>query len=376
MKQSYHHYRITDFLEDQTFISYVKGSDPKHVKYWKTWLEENPPNRDQAEEAHRIISMMGHGEQPSVPFSKEVEFDGVMDRIRHNELIRGKSGIRSYRTWRRLAAAVIVMLSLGLGSLLVMQNIFQDNEVVYNEITVPKGSRTRIALEDGSVIWLNAESTLKYPSDFSGSERSVELTGEAYFEVSKDPKNPFVVRTADIRINVLGTSFNVKAYPNEDKIETTLESGLVHVKKYRDDGEGEEIILLKPNQKLVLYKSTMSAEITEIAEEEIRTTEKAAVPTSGQPKKPGLYLNYETELATSWKDGKLIFKGESLGILASRLEKWYDVNIQIADSGLYLKSYTGIFENETVEQAMEALCLASDLNFTIDKNNIVIYEGP
>lgn len=374
MKHSFDRYLINDFLEDSSFVSYVKGTDPDHVRTWENWLEKNPPNRDVAEKAFRIVSMMKHEEDIAFPGSVEEEFERIVKRIRHHDVIRSNPGAKPAINWIRLAASIIILLSAGTGYLLYRTAYDTGNHFSSNEVVVPKGSRTRIVLEDGSIVWLNAQSTLKYPASFSRHKRNVELTGEAYFDVVKDTDRPFIVKTSEIRINVLGTKFNVKAYPNDDVIETTLESGLIHVEKVRQSGNGNNTIVLRPRQKLVLYKGSMNAEISEVNSGAEQAEGKQSIAKPEEPKKSNLYSDYDTELATSWKDGKLIFKSESLDILARRLEKCYNVNIRIADSSLNHKTYTGTFEKETVEQALEALCFASGIKFTIEKNNIVIYQ--
>ncbi|HER09947.1 MAG TPA: DUF4974 domain-containing protein [Bacteroides sp.] len=374
MNNSIDHYRITDFLEDSGFVAWVNGNDPETSATWESWMKSGPPNLDQAEQAIGLLRAMRQEGEREVPFSKEDEFAKILHRIMHRELISKDYGSTSLRKWLRVAAVIILLLVSGTGYLLIRSGFSPGRTLTSHEITVPKGSRTQITLEDGSTVWLNAESTLKYPSRFARSVRQVELTGEAYFTVTKSPDRPFVVLTSDVRIKVLGTSFNVKAYPNEDIIETTLESGLVNIEKIRaEKGESGKIIL-KPRQKLVLYKSTLNAEITEVKDKAGTAPVAAEGREPQEVRKPSLYSNYETELATSWKDGKLIFRGESLDLLTARLEKSYNVNIRIADPELNQKTYTGTFENETIEQALEALCLASDIKFTIEKNDITIYK--
>jgi ferric-dicitrate binding protein FerR (iron transport regulator) len=133
-------------------------------------------------------------------------------------------------------------------------------------------------------------------------------------------------------------------------------------------------ITLKPKQKLVLYKQLSDYKIQEVDEtpESLEESDLMAEQQTSVDKKSSLYMNVDTETYTSWKDGKLIFRNEPLDVLADRLEKWYDVNIQISDKSLMSKTYTGVFEKETVEQALKAICLTSNIHFEIDKNNITI----
>lgn len=373
MKKNRNKYTLTDFIEDESFVSFILDKNEKDKKIWMEWVNSNPPNKHEAEQAKILLTAMKtQGNRPA-PVSKAEEFDKLLNRINHFRLIGSKFSERSLYNWLKIAVTIVIFLSIGLSYFIFSPTIKSKNSIVYNQAIVPKGSRTKLVLEDGTTVWLNAESILKYPSHFSKSSRKVELIGEAYFNVTKSNCRPFVVNTSDIRINVMGTSFNVKAYPHEDVIETTLESGLVSIEKINTENRSGEKITLKPKQKLVLQKSMLDMQIVELTNIQDGRLQNEPV-TNNQDSIGGLYKNIDTELYTSWKDGKLIFKNERLDVLAKRLEKWYDLDIRIADEPLKAKTYTGTFENETVEQAIKAICLTSGMQFTIDKNNITIYK--
>ncbi|CAL1519678.1 FecR domain-containing protein [Chitinophaga sp. MM2321] len=222
-----------------------------------------------------------------------------------------------------------------------------------------RGTRSHIKLADGTSVWLNADSELKYPSRFKGDKREVYLKGEAFFDVAKDASRPFIVHTATMNINVLGTSFNVKAYPNDSVSEATLISGEVEVEmKNRSDKK----IRLKPAEKLVLPNGKDS----------LQGYQALAVPIISTP----TYFSKEDSaiIETAWIDNKLIFHDESFTSLATRLERWYNVSICFENTTIQQLRFTGIFKNETVKQALEALQLTEQFNYRmVDDTTIIIY---
>lgn len=174
----------------------------------------------------------------------------------------------------------------------------------YNTLEAPKGGQYQITLIDGTKVWLNAASVLKYPTKFDGTERKVALTGEAYFEVAKDNKKPFRIISDNQTIEVLGTHFNVNAYSDESAIKTTLLEGSVKVFR---TAEGSNYKILTPGQQSVLSSSELN--VREV----------------------------DTEEAVAWKEGFFIFENDNLKILMRKLERWYDVEVD----------YTGIADNKT-----------------------------
>lgn len=213
----------------------------------------------------------------------------------------------------------------------------------YNEIFSSEDAITKVTLPDGSMVWLNHSSTLKYPPVFTGKTRSVELFGEGYFEVKSNPKVPFIVKTEEIETKALGTKFNIMAYPEEERIEVSLING--HV----------EIMHLEPNGSIITLKSMKPTDLS-------------------------VYWKERNELVTrtikddryfSWKDGKLIFEKEPIGEVAKKLSRWFNVDIQINDPELYELTYTGTFIHETLPQVMELLSLVSPIRYSISDRQVI-----
>jgi transmembrane sensor len=232
----------------------------------------------------------------------------------------------------------------------------------YN-ISVPIGSKSEISLPDGTKIWLNSGSRLTY-DDYSGAEtREVFLEGEGFFDVVENRNKPFIVRTTDIYIRVLGTKFNVRSYPDDNVIEATLVSGMIEIEEINPGREQKVNIILRPNQKVTFTKTAHLAEAGKSPDKKL-----AAKPVE----KISIVKKVNPEIITSWKDNKLIFNNEPFKSLLPKLERWYNVEIRLSDTSIYGYRYTGMFEKETVEQALDALKLATPFEYTIYKNKINI----
>ena len=246
------------------------------------------------------------------------------------------------------------------------------NNTGVHEVMVSQGSKSKIKLSDGSVVRLNSGSRLTYPAVFNDRNRQVYLEGEAYFEVKADSSRPFFVNTTDITVKVIGTSFNLKSYPECNTIETTLVSGSLEI--FDKSLMGNNVkrsakpMILKPNQKAIYIKDRQKLTLDERKELKLE---------SGEMKIPKLSLQdqIDTQPLTAWKDGKLIFKEERFEDLAIKLERWYNVKIIIKSQKLKKERFTGIFENETTEQVLNALMMAEPFEFTMNKNIITIYDS-
>lgn len=272
---------------------------------------------------------------------------------------------------RKLALAACFALMLALSSYLLFQNYrigqFTASE---SEIVVPYGSRTNISLPDGSQVWLNSGSSLTYKSDFSRN-REVSLTGEAFFNVRNLDQKQFVVNTSDLRIRVLGTSFNIKSYPEENVIETTLVKGKIEVESLNDQ-EAVRTVLLTPNQKLVYRKNSDQINPTREQNDPL-PDEKIHLQKIGI-KNMRIVQSVNAEDDSSWKDGRLIIKSEFLEDLAIKLERYYNVEIAFQNDSIKKFKYSGTLEEVTIEEVLNAITSASPipLQYEITKNKVTL----
>lgn len=269
--------------------------------------------------------------------------------------------------------AAVIVLSVGLTWL--GKDFYSNNESRMvsrslsddmNVISVPLGSRSKLMLSDRSLVNLNSGSTMQYPSEFNNRIRAVSIDGEAYFDVKRNKHLPFYVKTRDITIKVLGTKFNVKSYSDEKTVETTLVSGQVEIySNSKKISEKTRLIVLKPNQQARFEKQTGKISVSENMDNS----------TSGDLKKleqPLIHKKSDLNQVIAWKDNYLVFRDENFSDLAKRMERWYDVEIDIQDDALAHTLFSGILEKETIEQALDALKLATPFQYKITKNKITI----
>lgn len=236
------------------------------------------------------------------------------------------------------------------------------------EVSTRNGSKTTITLPDGSKVWLNAGSSLTYNKDFGGEIREVDLSGEAFFEVvsamstTTAQKIPFIIHTRHLDVRVLGTAFNVKSYPGDKQTETSLVHGKVEVLIYN---RPEEKIVLHPNEKLVVRNEDTTAQVAGKS----NVSNKEPFISVGK-------LNYtdadSTLVETAWVQNKLVFNNESLLEIAQKMERWYNVEIKFREEKIQAERFSGTFENETIQQALDYISIATAFHYTIQGNKIII----
>jgi transmembrane sensor len=269
-----------------------------------------------------------------------------MMRFKQEKPIRKKGTI----IWRMagLAAAAAVLLFMA-GQYMNWGDKKREGLMpVTKTLAASKGTKNHFTLPDGSKVWLNAGSTLTWEEDFGKKKmREVTLVGEGFFEVRHDDKHPFVIHTNRMDIRDVGTSFNVKAYPSDKTTEATLIEGAIEV--LLKNGKGSTV-LSKPNEKIIVSNHT-PATIAKV------------VPATADS------LIEET----AWMKDMLVFKNETFAELAIKMERWYDVTIVFENEQARRHRFTGVFANETIEQALDELKLVYSFRYTEKKGAIVIH---
>ena len=269
----------------------------------------------------------------------------VASVIRHGEV--KAELVLADGTTRILSSGVTDSLFVQQGASIVVQDqgvSYQgDSSVVeerYNTLRVPRGGEYSITLSDGTIVYLNAESELRYPVKFVGEDRRVYLSGEAYFDVVHDKAHPFVVDVKNSTVRVLGTSFDVRAYADEDEVLTTLVQGSVRF------SAGKESVILEPGEQVVLDKSGR-----------LETRE------------------VDTYLYTAWKDGVFAFKRQRLEEIMKVVARWYDVNIFWENVSQKEVTFTGKMKRyDDFSKVVEMLEMTGNTEFMIKENNIFIRE--
>ncbi len=273
-----------------------------------------------------------------------------------------------------LRIAAIFLLAFVTGgtlSFFLFNNDEQHLTVAYNEIIAPLGARSEVILPDGSTVWLNAGSKIRYQDAFNKKNRDIFLEGEAYFKVVKNGHLPFNVKTANINVVALGTEFNVKAYNDEDVIETTLIEGKVSISHNENILKKSDIILLEPNQTAVYVKENRKLTVKDI------NTIRESKPEVIKLKKSTVYVTAAINPApiVSWKNNKLIFKGEELSDLLVKLERKYNVTFVYESDDIKEFRFTGTLEDETLTQVLDFIKLSAPIDYELEGKTVKISEN-
>jgi ferric-dicitrate binding protein FerR (iron transport regulator) len=341
-----------------------KATGDEH-KLLKDWIDKEPRNKayfNQIRAAWRISPSVG-----SNCFNAVIAWNKASLSI--NKDFKRKT------LWKRYSIAAIWLLSFFCGGSLTY--MFYRNAVKagtllqssINEVTAPKGSKSELLLPDGTHVWLNAGSKLRYPQSYNTKSREVYLEGEAYFNVKTNPEKPFIVKTSDLNVKAYGTIFNVKAYPEEKTITATLVEGKIKIIGTGPDMSRFEVPLA-PKQKFTFTKKPVSSKLqrkTDPVDLQEKTDSADAKPD------PIIIEDIaETKLYTSWKDKSWYIEREELDKLIVMLERRYNVvficNLQ------ELKGYkiSGTIRNETLEQVLDFLKLTVPLKYIIDEGIVTI----
>jgi ferric-dicitrate binding protein FerR (iron transport regulator) len=276
-----------------------------------------------------------------------------------NEVVKGTN--KRGNIFRAIAlAAALLITGTTIWGLTAMNGRRTHKDLLSSEVSTRHGSRSKVTLPDGSTVWLNVSSRLTYDYGKANS-RDVTLEGEAYFDVMKDENRPFIIHTRKMDITVLGTAFNVRSYKEDKTVETSLIQGKVEV---TIKGDNPEKVILTPNQKIVLPNQEVKAPVAT----SLPATNKEHYTLSEVSVNPHDSLVAET----AWKENYLIFNNERFEDIAVKMERWFDVRIAIQDPTVKNYRFTGTFENETVEETLEALKFTSMFHYNMDKKKIII----
>lgn len=247
-----------------------------------------------------------------------------------------------------LAAAAV------LGALFWLRPVHKVKPVIVahkNQVSTRPGSKTKIDLPDGTKVSLNAGSKLTYADGFVNGNREVTLIGEAYFEVSGEAEHPLVVNTRNMKITVLGTRFNVKAYAEDLLAEATLISGKISVTV-----PGKEAVILKPLQKITINQVSGKIRPDKVAEPQVEVKKVAEIAAP----------------ETAWVYNRLSFKREPFDDVIRKMERWYNIRIIVENEALHQQLMSGEFSNESIEQALTALQFTTPFRFSINKDTVMI----
>lgn len=303
------------------------------------WIDSDPENRNEFIQYKKISALTSNANR-----DERYAWESVSSKL-------DKSKVKKRTFMRYWAVAASFLIFFGLGA--TMQFLFFQkpyNLFSYSSATkieVPAGQMTNVQLPDGTTVILNSESKLVYANDFNSGNRTVSIEGEAYFVVAKDKFHPFLIKTKKLDFKVYGTSFNIQAYPHDQMINTTLVEGSLGIV----GKNGDELTKLVPGENAKFNKQNNSLEVS----------------------------NVSLDLYTSWKDGLVTFRNEKLKDIARKIERWYNVEIQITNEKLGEEPYMGtIMKNKPIDQILEVFSLTSSLKYRIisraDKPTLIYWE--
>jgi ferric-dicitrate binding protein FerR (iron transport regulator) len=278
--------------------------------------------------------------------------------------------VKKVRRIVRYAAAIaaVVITTVGIALWNVLQVTAPPASPQKNIVSTKNGSKSKIELPDGTQVWLNVGSRINYDENYGKQNRELTLTGEAYFDVVRDVNKPFILHTGKMDVKVLGTVFNVKAYPGDATTEAALIKGSIEV---TFPGRPQEKLILKPTDKISIANKEKNT-----AEDTVRLTK------ANSKENPAIMVSsiqYEPDssaiVETSWVNNKLIFRSKTFEELARDIERWFNVTVQVQDTSILSKKFTGTFSNESITDALDALSFSYPFHYKFNRSNntVVIY---
>jgi ferric-dicitrate binding protein FerR (iron transport regulator) len=330
---------VLSLLSNKDFKDWVLDPSGDRDFYWKNWLKSNPDKSQAVNKARELVLQLTFKDN----FLSPQETDQVL-----GDIIAGKTSARAgkvvsmqrqtYMWWGKIAASFLLILS---SSIYLYRYVSSPKDVAFTKVQTVKGQRRRINLPDGSVAFLNASSTLTYPQSFSDTLRTVTLTGEAFFEVIKNPSKPFVVTTKGIQTVVLGTSFNVRSFDADSATAVSLVTGKVRV---AGEGKDEQEHILAPGERLVYHQADHSFE----------------------------KATFDVADITGWKDGVLVFSDNDFAATIEKLEQWYGVEIKVQRQPTQEWHVNGHFEHESLAEVLASIQFVYDIKYDIKDNTVIL----
>ncbi len=319
MQCTFPHINFDDMITPVLIGKYLSHQcTPEEARMIESWIGESTENKGLFVRLKNMWDETGQVRPLAEVQETEAAWQKVKGRLQQATTTQPKRKSLSYILTRAAAAAVII---LGVVSFYVLNyNSGSETVVKMVEISTKKGEKRQLALADGSTVWLNAESTIKYPEDFSGSTREVYVDGEAYFEVKRDETKPFMVHTGELVTKVLGTSFNVMAYPDNDEIAVALDEGKVAV--YSDSN----LVELLPGNMAIYGKTSHRLQSMPMPDKH-----------------------------NEWRKNVMDFNNITLSQATATVNRWFNANVVIDDKKLETCRITASFNNPTLGEVIEIL---------------------
>lgn len=364
---NYLRHKAEDLVMDEFFQQYCTGTNPVAVRFWEQWQHDHPEKRELVQAAKVIYLRLNGGLDAEVFAAHHRRFTEALqaEGIRPGQQAPPLRAVKRPVAWKWYAAAVAATVAGLIGAMVWMQAGKVAPAADMGPMYASKaGERKSFQLPDGSKVVLNAASAIWLEEGFNKGRRTLRLEGEAFFDIAQDALTPFIIHTEDMDITVLGTAFNVKAYKDDETVETTLLSGRVRV----DMPAGKQVYL-RPKEKLVIARDLGKQDIQPLT---ARPPEKK--------KAGGIYsIDSLTHIPQdsaivelSWVDNRLIFADESFGDIARKLERWYGVTIRFETEALRDYRFTANFNKETLQRVLEVLQYSRNFGFRYEDGHTVV----
>jgi transmembrane sensor len=326
-------------MDEQLMTKFIQGtcSDSEKLIFLE-WLHQSDENRKLF---YQTKALWNHRNLKHFE-TEELLSHAVFTLNQNIDAVERRRKKISYLHFAKYAAIVMLALSIPILFYTLQKHQNIDSNLITITVTQTDSSKA-VTLSDGSRIWLNSNSTLIYPAKFNGGERNVTFSGEAYFEIKHDSLHPFKVQTKNLQVKVLGTSFNVRAYPSERKVETTLVKGSVSIQ----NNQGDHLALLAPGQMAEFDKTSRYLSVKEV----------------------------DTDLYTSWRYGLIVFTNVTLDEITSKIAELYHVHFVFKTAKDNHMAYNFNFrKSQSIHKVMEMLCFIAPINYQIQEEGIVITE--
>jgi ferric-dicitrate binding protein FerR (iron transport regulator) len=352
-------YEVEDFLMDDSFRNYCLERNEKDLLFWQQWVKAHPEKQSLLQQAKEMYFMLNGNIT-----LQQIQQDEEKFRLLVEKQVRPRPA-RTKKLWRYtgLAAAAAVLAIIILPNLLQPKKAIPKSEFTH---TSKAGERKSVRLPDGSKVTLNAGSTITLSPGFNEESREILLQGEAFFDVAHNASKPFIIHTNTMDVKVLGTVFNVKAYPNDKVTETALLKGLVEVTVH---STSHKKVILHPNQKIMLSKGNAGTQPESVSNKKER--EKSEGYTIAA-------LTYNTTdsslVEVSWTQNRLVFTDISFEEIAAQLERWFNVTIHFNNEAIKQYRFTATFDQKNITQVLDALKWSRSFTYTINENNIIQIE--
>lgn len=393
----YREYEAEDFLLDPSFRDFCLGKDENAVNFWLQWMADNPEKCNSVRQAKQLYTLL-NGNHTAGGFAADEkafrarfeEHLGEAAEERRESARRGKITKKRFYAGAVSAAFMISCLILWLTRQIPTHSPIAGKTIAKGYVQISKpGERKSFQLPDGSKVMLNAGSTLGIPTDFNHSRRDIYLEGEAYFDVTKDAQKPFTIHTSRMDIKVLGTAFNIKAYPGDALAEASLLTGSVEV--LVKDLQHTKFIL-RPREKIVVPNSgeifgqphsifagpdSTFAQIDSMA----ALPDPTVAGTTAREKRHYSIQKLSRNKADSslveisWTENRLAFNDNSFEDIAAQLERWYNVSIRFDDEAVKRFRFTATFNKKTISQVLEALQLSRPFEYRTGEGGQIVISG-